>query len=860
MNIIIYPISYNKRGDESMHSVRGVTPEGKKVNIKLRVNKKYERSPTITEFSEINQSENSHFCKSDNNNSSKNRHGVLLFTNCYRDPIRKTSNDRFENYISSWGTVICTDQDSPDFMEGVGRIDIRKGTDEVAELHDKIFNTEDDDKRREYLKKLSDYSQVRLPLIIYRYRLIRRFHLSNIDDAKEYVKHITTDILNKNVGCGFAVRLLDKNHQIYKNSYREIFQNFIKDENRLESPDEMVERYFSTPHAVSLLELGDHEIEVIPLEKVFSGKKTTRYYLKKNNYKMIRSLYTTSSYGSKVCHVISKPFRFRDEYTGDERLLVDRVFSMSSPIGHPMRLTVDGNCNMTMAGENPNGYDYSSVFKAQFPSKRIELKRNAFIYQFLTSGTVDGFANKQQSIEDKETEKESRLINESLPLGSVESEGQSEKVLDSTVGDATVGDAVTESGDEDLLLSDPVTQAEISEQQSVDFKSFDNEPDKIERVDEIKKKAEVASETTRDGIIKSEMQFDEKIIDELTLPNREILSENTGTSDEIVSVPKPLEYPLANEGSLLSDEHETKEALTSAIITQDEPEAEESDYILDNITDELSVDDEKSGNIASEIEATSEDPDEQKDGIELEIDEKDSEKHSSELSENDISVYEADYLLDIEDGEGGQKVSQDAPINQESTNDNDSPQLGDETGSQDTDEESPDFESKASNSEKLDVDDNKSRINHESEEEIVEPTNSEEIDNTKNTESDHLAKEESVNEHSEGDHSAHNDIEETIEEIPLSLQELNLSKHEQPVTEKKDFPLVFDDLEQYEKYISSSETEDNINEENPTSIVEESLQDTETSNEPENESSEETEEVTSDEEPTGMAAYLMGFQ
>lgn len=773
MNIIIYPISYNKRGEESMHGVRGVTPDGTKVNIKLRPNKKYERSPSIAEFSEVDHREHAHSCIANTNNSPKERYGVLLFTNCVRDPARKKTNDGYENYLSSWGTVICNSERSPDFMQGVGRIDIRKGTDEVAYLHDKILNEEDEEKRASYREKLAKLPLVRLPLIIYRYKMIRRFHLSEIDEGKEYIKTVLSEILKKDVGCGFAVRLLDKNHQIYKKSYREVFQNFIQEEKRLETPEEMVERYFDTPHAISLVEQGDYEIDFIPLEKVFSGKKTTRHYLRKNNYRMIRSLYTTGAYGTKVCNVLTKLFKFKDEMSGENRMLVDRVFSMSSPIGHPMRINVDGDCKMTMVGENPNGHDYSSVFKAEFPSKRNELKRNAFIYKFLTSGEI-------------ETHEKSQVSNDNLPT---DNSSEVKEPENKTFG--------TDTHEEQKQIDESSeVQNSSTKNGTVDYLSGKED---IRRVDEIKAISEESAKHEANYDKPSDVEFEERIQDEVSLPKG-------ARADNESDKEKPDE----------------KKKLQSSYANKDEIDFEIG---CDGVTKTLDSD--ESDNPLDSEEPSSEegyDSDNDRDSDPVTYELADTQEDSPELNQLDDEE-----TVELTDADSSVQADTE-PFSKEPEDDYDDTVKPEEHKTQESEiSETEDAELGESNS-------NESFLELGDSEENSEPENVDDLcqeDEALDTEN----------------HSRHElDLEPNDElESALSSEE---NKEEEIQNDINDVPLMFDDLEEYESYILQETDEDEGEESNKDEESEEELVP-----EPIKEKSSSEEE----DEPTGMAAYLMGL-
>lgn len=120
-SIILFPRSYNKRGEERLHSVQGVTPDGVEVNVKLRIDaalRLKENPPSISEFSrEDIKAKN--LCLAHPENSPENREGVLLFTGCEHDGLSKKT---IESFTATWGYVLATHSESPTPISGMGRI------------------------------------------------------------------------------------------------------------------------------------------------------------------------------------------------------------------------------------------------------------------------------------------------------------------------------------------------------------------------------------------------------------------------------------------------------------------------------------------------------------------------------------------------------------------------------------------------------------------------------------------------------------------------------------------------------------------------------------------------------------------
>lgn len=136
-SIILYPQSYNKRGEERLHSVQGVTPDGRDVNVKLRVDDAMlgkESTPSIAEFSrEDIKAKN--LCLSSVDNGPEKREGVLLFTSCEPDGENRRG---IPTYIARWAYVLAAHSEAPDPVIGLGRIAVMDDSPAIRKIRSEI--------------------------------------------------------------------------------------------------------------------------------------------------------------------------------------------------------------------------------------------------------------------------------------------------------------------------------------------------------------------------------------------------------------------------------------------------------------------------------------------------------------------------------------------------------------------------------------------------------------------------------------------------------------------------------------------------------------------------------------------------
>ncbi|KOY40082.1 hypothetical protein [Vibrio parahaemolyticus] len=389
MNIILYPRVYNKRGAENSHSVLGVTHDGELVNVKLRLDKVTENSPSIKEFSRDDRKAKQ-ACTATKDNAKDSREGVLLFTRCFLD--EKDYNNNETNYVAKWATVLCEDKDSNEPIIGFGRLVIPKDFELYKSLAEKLqtaLEQEDDDEVDAIKTEMAKYSSFSFPGVIYSHDKIRTFISSEVEEARKYVKQTIHETFQSGMVGGFAIRLLTKDYKVIPNSYLEVFQKYNPKTKEYITAKQTADMYFESDHAKTAFKSNEFLIDIIPLKRMNSGKFTTKHYSSKNVYPMVKSLYSTIKGNIKICKVVAKTYNFVNPQNFDEtKVLLDRMHSLSEPLGHPMRLSKDGTMSLLLRGETSDSLntDTEKFYWVGNDSSRVSMSRNQRILYLLDKG------------------------------------------------------------------------------------------------------------------------------------------------------------------------------------------------------------------------------------------------------------------------------------------------------------------------------------------------------------------------------------------------------------------------------------------------------------------------------------------
>jgi len=126
INIVLYPREYMVDGNAEHHHVRGITRDGRIVNVRLKIEDEYLNSlknasekmvPRLSEFARTDLKA-PRPCLSSEDNSPEHREGVLLFSKAH------AVNDEETDYVAGWAVVLAETADHPDPMFALGRMQI----------------------------------------------------------------------------------------------------------------------------------------------------------------------------------------------------------------------------------------------------------------------------------------------------------------------------------------------------------------------------------------------------------------------------------------------------------------------------------------------------------------------------------------------------------------------------------------------------------------------------------------------------------------------------------------------------------------------------------------------------------------
>lgn len=322
--IVLYPRSYNKRGEESKHSVIGITPEGNVVNIKLRLSEassSHENPPSIAEFSR-NDRKAKLACQADENNSPDNRFGVLLFSHC----TYEGSDTGIETWIARWANVLAVDADSPDPIFGVGRISINTRTNGILSAERNIERLTRDGlgesaECEKFKRQLLDRTQYQYSAVIFKYEKKKTFRFFE----KEMFLPVAEDFVDKHtfegITGGFFITINGKDGSTIS---QEVFSKYIMSIQRYQTGLEAAKSYLEGSQ--SLLE-GCGSFSVVPLMRINCGPRGNSHYGQSHKYQQICNLFRTDE-GIWVRNFVVRVSYFEDT----KNTLLSRYYALDTHV------------------------------------------------------------------------------------------------------------------------------------------------------------------------------------------------------------------------------------------------------------------------------------------------------------------------------------------------------------------------------------------------------------------------------------------------------------------------------------------------------------------------------------------------
>lgn len=347
-NIILYPRSYNKRGDESLHSVQGVTADGEEVNVKLRVASKYacrDGTPSIAEFAREDYGAKN-ACIASPDNSPTNRKGILLFSGCEPDGENRKG---ITSYIARWAYRLVADGDSPAPIVGIGRVHIAEETsrnrgirtDIEALQQAKPIGWEARVTRLE--QDLNDATRFAYSLRLYQYSRTRMFPSS---DTKAWEQWIV-DVINKggtnSTVTGVFVRAKLSGGKYLPEIAAELIPIWNPRDRRYQNGAEIVSWLHKlNPELAGIGE--DVSLVIMPVECHIAGQVFKKFYGEPKNFQKLKQQYYPGGHPELSLLAASQSL-----HDGSPLLL--RVHPLGSPMGAAMKLNEHGDFLAQFVGE-----------------------------------------------------------------------------------------------------------------------------------------------------------------------------------------------------------------------------------------------------------------------------------------------------------------------------------------------------------------------------------------------------------------------------------------------------------------------------------------------------------------------------
>jgi hypothetical protein len=410
INIILYPREYNKRGHETLHSVRGITSSGDEVNVKLRVPEKYkthDNFPKISELASVDV-KSKRYCLSSSVNSKSNREGILLFSGAKKEPIKK---NKIDTYIASWVEVLSNGANSPVPIYGFGRMDVNKKSKKTASLKKQlnfhIENNSPQDLINDLQSEVDNPKNYSYSAIHYIHKKVMNFSHTEKIRLKDYFVQVIDNYTKIGKVGGVMIRSFDRNGLVIKSSYKEFFPRYSVVSSGIQIGKITFEDIKDDLFSVFDLP-GAIQHEIVPLVKITTGPKSSEYYGDKERYSRLLNMFFDDNLQPKICKMVSRI----TEYIESGTTLLYKTFPLTIALGHPAKLSKDGiislrfnsesigseyesnqlnlngiECGLTndksmikraywMLGENSNSVKYyDEIFSKNNKSERVENKK-----------------------------------------------------------------------------------------------------------------------------------------------------------------------------------------------------------------------------------------------------------------------------------------------------------------------------------------------------------------------------------------------------------------------------------------------------------------------------------------------------
>jgi hypothetical protein len=291
-SIVLFPRSYNKRGDERLHSVQGVTLDGREVNVKLRVDEAMqgkENTPSIAEFAREDV-KGKNPCLASVDNAPDNREGVLLFTGCEEDGENRKG---IQSYTARWGYVLASHSDSPEPVFGLGRVVMIAESAAAKSIHQEL--TELERTKTEGWEAIAERKRRELndPMLFSYYGQLYQpaeetvFSLDDRQAIIGFAKETFLKYTKQGVVGGLLVRAQGEDESAISGFSTEIFPRW-KRNNTYQTADDVMGFFFQA-NAARLRKENTASLLVMPIMRYSCGPSFKNYYfLKKPDESLLK--------------------------------------------------------------------------------------------------------------------------------------------------------------------------------------------------------------------------------------------------------------------------------------------------------------------------------------------------------------------------------------------------------------------------------------------------------------------------------------------------------------------------------------------------------------------------------------------
>lgn len=331
--IVLYPRSYNKRGEERLHSVQGVTLDGREVNVKLRVDESMlgkETTPSIAEFSREDVKAKTP-CLATPENGPDNREGMLLFTGC---EVEGENRKGIPTFIARWAYVLASHSEAQTPVYGLGRVVMLADSQATKTIQQELADLEK--LKPEGWEAIAE--RKRLTLVdamqfsyfgqLYQDKEEEAFAIGNRQPLVEFADRIFTGYTRGGVVGGLLIRLQDASGSFIPGFSVEVFPRWIR-QNTYQSASDVMKFFFRSFDLRSPGEVA-HTITAMPIMRYSCGPSFKNYYFQKDPEASLlkikkRYLINNEPTVSMIAFTLSK----REE-SGDRFML--KYFPLSNPL------------------------------------------------------------------------------------------------------------------------------------------------------------------------------------------------------------------------------------------------------------------------------------------------------------------------------------------------------------------------------------------------------------------------------------------------------------------------------------------------------------------------------------------------